>query len=202
MPVKDARVDAFIAQSAPFAQPILKHLRKLVHSTCPEVTETIKWGMPFFDYKGPFCHMAAFKAHCAFGFWKTKILQDPKGILSRESMGSLGKITSLDDLPADKVLSQYILAAKKLNDEKVPKPLNRMMAVKKALDIPDYFQKALQKNKKAAKVFEDFPYSHKKEYLEWITEAKTELTRQKRMATTLEWLVEGKSRNWKYHDKK
>ncbi len=202
MPVKDARVDAFIAKSAPFAQPILTHLRKLVHSTCPEVTETIKWGMPFFDYKGSFCHMAAFKAHCAFGFWKTKILPDPKGILSRESMGSLGKITSLNDLPADKVLAQYILAAKKLNDEKIPKPATRMMAPKKELSIPDYFQKALQKNKKAAAVFEAFPYSHKKEYLEWITEAKTEVTRQKRMATTLEWLAEGKSRNWKYHDKK
>ncbi len=202
MPEKDQRVDAYIAKSEGFAKPILTHLRKLVFAACPNVTETIKWGMPFYDYKGPLCSMAAFKAHGAFSLWKHSLIPDPKGVMSRDSMGALGKLTKLDDLPTDKVLTGFIKAAMKLNEAGIKVPVKKKTAEKKALVIPEYFAKALQKNKKATATFEGFAYSHKKEYLEWITEAKTEITRQKRMATTLEWLTEGKSLNWKYQQKK
>lgn len=200
MPTTDKRIDAYIAKSADFAKPVLTHLRKLVHQGCPEAEETIKWGMPFFDYKGALCNMAAFKAHCAFGFWKTKLIDDPKGILSRDAMGSLGKITGLKDLPSDKVLISFIKAAKKLNEEGTKLPPKKK-APAKPLVIPDYVTKALSKNKKAAAAFEAFSPSHRKEYIEWITEAKTEETRNKRLATMIEWVGEGKSMRWKYEKK-
>jgi uncharacterized protein YdeI (YjbR/CyaY-like superfamily) len=198
MPNRDPRVDAYIAKAAPFAQPVLQHLRNLVHTACPEVTETIKWGMPFFDYKGPFCNIAAFKAHCAFGFWKTALIPDPKGILKRDAMGSLGRITSLKDLPSDTILKGFIKAAKKLNDEGVKISPPKKTTEKKEIPVPDDIIGALKKNKKAWSAFEAFPPSHRKEYIQWITEAKTEETRQKRMATAIEWISEGKARNWKY----
>lgn len=198
MPNKDPRVDAYIAKSAPFAQPILQHLRNLVHTACPEATETIKWGMPFFDYKGPFCNLAAFKAHCAFGFWKTALIPDPRGLLKRDAMGALGRLTSLKDLPSDTILKDFIKTAKKLNDEGIKAAPPKKSTVKKEIPVPDYFIRALQKNKKAWTAFEAFPPSHRKEYVQWITEAKTEDTRQKRMATAIEWISEGKARNWKY----
>src|SRR5262245_28718851 len=108
MPKKDPRIDASIAQSGDFAKPILTHLRKLIHTACPDVTETIKWGMPFFEYKGQLCNMAAFKAHCSFGFWKGELLFGRKpGGAEDEGMGYFGKLTKLSDLPADKVLIGY-----------------------------------------------------------------------------------------------
>lgn len=118
---KDKRVDVYIEKAKPFAQPILKHLRKLIHQSNPEVEETIKWGMPSFDYKGPFCSMASFKEHAVFGFWKTSLLKDPKGILEsrHDAMGSLGRITSMNDLPNDKVILDFLKQAKKLNDDDV-----------------------------------------------------------------------------------
>lgn len=198
MPNKDPRVDAYIAKAAPFAQPVLEHLRSLVHATCPEVTETIKWGMPFFEYKGSFCNIAAFKAHCAFGFWKTALIPDPKGILKRDAMGSLGRLTSLKDLPSDTILKGFIKAAKKLNDEGIKAAPPKKAAAKKEIEVPDYLIRALKKNKKAWTVFEAFAPSHRKEYVQWITEAKTPETRQKRMDTAIEWISEGKARNWKY----
>jgi uncharacterized protein YdeI (YjbR/CyaY-like superfamily) len=197
----DPRVDAYIAKAAPFSQPILAHLRELVHKACPDCEETIKWGIPSFDYKGPFCSIAAFKAHCIFGFWKTALINDPKGILSAnkdKAMGSLGRITGIKDLPPDKVIIGFIKSAVKLNDENVKLPTRERKTVKKELVIPDWFIKTLKKNKKAYLYFEEFSPSHKREYVEWVTEAKTEETRNKRMATTLEWLAEGKPRNWKY----
>jgi uncharacterized protein YdeI (YjbR/CyaY-like superfamily) len=197
MPKLDPRVDAYIANSPGFAKPILIHLRKLVHKACPGCEETIKWGVASFDYKGPFCSMAAFKAHCIFGFWKTALIPDPKGILTREAMGSLGRITGLKDLPSDKVIMDFIKLAVKLNDEGIKLPAVKKKPAK-PLVIPDYFTKALKKDKKANATFEAFSPSHKKEYVEWITEAKTEETRERRMATALEWLGEGKARNWKY----
>jgi hypothetical protein len=118
----DPRVDAYIAKAPAFAQPILKHLRKLVHEACPDVQETIKWGVPFFDYKGSLCSMASFKAHCGFGFWKEKLIPDPKGYIktgAEGAAGSFGKITTLKELPPDKVLLQFIKAACKLNDDGV-----------------------------------------------------------------------------------
>lgn len=203
---KDNRVDAYIAKSADFAKPILNHLRELTHKACPEVEETIKWGFPNFDYKGPLCSMAAFKQHMAFGFWKAKLLNDPKGYLGErsnqggEAMGNLGRIESIKDLPPDKVIIDFIKQAKKLNDEGVKLP-PRKKVEHKELVVPDYFTKALTKNKKALQRFEAFPPSHKREYLQWITEAKSEETRNRRMETALEWIAEGKGRNWKYERK-
>jgi uncharacterized protein YdeI (YjbR/CyaY-like superfamily) len=196
---RDKRIDNYIMKSADFAVPILNHLRELIHAACPEVEETMKWSFPHFDYKGVMCSMASFKQHCAFGFWKASLMKDKtlvENAKSETAMGHLGRITSLKDLPSDRKMMTYIKEAMKLNEAgvKVEKP--RM--VKKEISVPDYFAKALSKNKKAGKVFNDFSPSHRREYLEWITEAKTEATREKRMTTTLEWLEEGKARNWKY----
>jgi hypothetical protein len=204
MPAMNKKVDAYIAKSADFARPVLQHLRKLVHAACPEVAENIKWSFPCFDYKGPFCSMAAFKGHCSFGFWKTALIPDPKGILSArrdEAMGSLGKITGIHDLPPDKTIIGFIKAAKKLNDEGIKLPARKKAVVKEPLVLPGYFRSALQKNKKATAVFEAFSYSQKKEYLQWVTEAKTETTRLSRLQTAIEWIAEGKIRNWKYQKK-
>jgi len=200
---KDKRVDAYIKKAQPFAQPILKHLRALVHKANPDAQETIKWGFASFDYKGPFCSMAAFKEHAVFGFWKSALLKDPKGYLGKQSnqggeaMGNLGRITSLKDLPPDKVLIDFIRQAKKLNDDDVKLP-PRPKAATKELVIPPYFTDAIKKNKKALATFNDFSYSNKKEYVTWVTEAKTEKTRNERLATAVKWMSEGKIRNWNY----
>ncbi len=201
MATKDKRVDAYIAKSADFAKPILTHLRELVHKACPEVEETMKWSFPHFDYKGMMCSMASFKQHCAFGFWKASLMKDKtlvKNAKSETAMGHLGKITSLKDLPSDKVLIGYIKEAAKLNDEGAKLPQKPKSTEKKELVVPDYFLKVMKKNKKAFQTFDSFSYSNKKEYVEWITEAKTEETRAKRMETAVEWMAEGKPRNWKY----
>ena len=200
---KDPRVDAYIAKSADFAKPILKHLRSLVHKGCPDVQETIKWGFASFDYKGPFCSIAAFKQHAVFGFWKYKLLKDPKGFLQERSnkggdaMGNLGRITSLNDLPPDRAILDFIKQAKELNDEGVKLP-PRPKKQKAPLVIPLYFKNALKKNKKALASFGSFSPSHKREYVEWLAEAKTEETLTKRLETAVEWISAGKSRNWKY----
>jgi len=198
---KDPRVDAYIAKSQGFAKPILKHFRELVHKACPDFQETIKWGMPSFDYKGPYCMMAAFKQHCAIVFWKASLMKDPRLIANAKSeiaMGHLRKITSLKDLPADKILISYLKEAAKLNVDGIKIPKKKISIEKKVLIVPSYFTKELKKNKKALETFNNFGHSQKKEYVEWITEAKTDETRNKRITTTLEWLAEGKSRNWKY----
>ena len=198
---KDPRVDAYIAKSQEFAKPILEHFRELVHKACPDVEETIKWGFASFDYKGPYCTMASFKQHCAIGFWKAALMKDTKLIANAKSesaMGHLGRITSLKDLPKDKELITYLKEAAKLNADGVKLPAKPKSKEPKELVVPDYFTKALKKNKKALETFTNFSYSRKKDYVEWITEAKTEETRNKRMATAIEWLAEGKSRNWKY----
>ncbi len=203
--MKDKRIDDYIAKAQPFAQPVLKHLRELVHKACPDVTETIKWGMPSFEYKGPYFGIASFKKHCVAGFWKAKLINDPKGYLGErknhggEAMGHLGCITSLKDLPPDKAMIDFLKQAKKLNDEGVK--LERKPAAKKPLKIPKELTLALNKNKKAKTTFENFSPSHKREYAEWISEAKTEPTKLKRLQTTIEWLEEGKSRNWKHKKK-
>ena len=194
----DKRIDAYIAKSAEFAQPILSTLRNVIHEGCPEVQETIKWGMPFFEYKGPFCFLAAFKAHCGFGFWRAGSVLGDKA-KPDEAMGQLGRIKSVKDLPAKRVLLQYIKDAKKKKDEAVATPARpRVAKEKKALVIPPYFTSALKKNKKAKTTFDAFTYSKQKDYVEWVTEAKTEETRSRRLETSVEWLAEGKSRNWKY----
>jgi uncharacterized protein YdeI (YjbR/CyaY-like superfamily) len=192
---KDPRVDAYIEKSADFAKPILKHLRKVVHAAVPDVEETMKWSMPHFDYKSEMmCGMAAFKAHCAFGFWKGSLVLGDKA--QRDSMGHLGRIESMEDLPSEKTLTGYIKKAARLNDKGVK--VARVTRAKSELAVPDDFMAALRKNKKALVTFETFSPSHKREYVEWITEAKAHATRERRMATALEWLANGKARNWKY----
>lgn len=196
----DSRIDVYIGQAADFAQPILKHIRALVHEACPEIIETMKWSFPHFDYKGTVCSMAAFKNHCAFGFWKSSLIPDPHHLLSEDktqAMGQLGRITSIADLPDKNIFLTYIQNAVILNKEGI-KVDKKPAAPKTVLTIPDYFSKSLDEVPAAQQHFENFSYSQKKEYLEWITEAKSEDTRQKRLSTALEWISEGKSRNWKY----
>jgi uncharacterized protein YdeI (YjbR/CyaY-like superfamily) len=194
---KDARVDEYIRNAAPFAQPILRHLRSVVHEACPDVEETIKWSVPHFDYKGPMCNMAAFKAHCAFGLWKASLILDDPG---REAMGHFGRITTVEDLPPRATLKRYLRRAMELNDtgEKAERVRKEPKA---AIAVPDGLAAALKRNKKARAAFEGFPPSHRREYLEWITEAKTDATRDRRIAQAVEWMAEGKTRNWKYEPK-
>lgn len=195
------KVDEYISKAQPFAQPILEHLRQLVHQTCPDVNETIKWGFPHFEYRNEMmCSMASFKQHAVFGFWKAAIMNVPQlmeNAQSEISMGHLGKICSVKDLPSDKQLAAWIKKAMQLNEEGIKLPAKKK-APAKAIAIPADFKKLLSAHPKAQKTFAAFSPSHRKEYLEWITEAKTATTRNKRMATTIEWLEEGKSRNWKY----
>lgn len=197
----DPRVDAYIAKSADFAQPILKHIRQIVHEASPLITENIKWGMPFFEYKGPLCQMAAFKQHMGFGFWKASRLNDPDHLLNpgeETAAGSFGRISSITDLPADDVIKTFVLQAIDLNEAgvKIDKP--KPSAGKKELIVPDYFSEILAQHPQAKATFDAFSYSNKKEYVSWVTEAKTDATRQKRIDTSIEWLTEGKPRMWKY----
>lgn len=202
----DKRIDGYIANSQQFAQPILRHIRKLVHTSCPDVEETIKWGFPHFDYRGEMmCSMAAFKQHCAFGFWKASLMKDKNLILNARAetaMGHVGKIMSMGDLPSDKTMITYIKEAAKLNADGIKIKKTPVSKSKKELIIPAYFLSILKKNKKAFAVFNAFSYSNKKEYVEWITEAKTEETRFSRIETAIEWISENKVRNWKYLKKK
>ncbi len=201
MPTKDPRIDAYIAKSADFAKPILSHIRELVHQGCPESEETLKWSMPFFTYKGMLCHMAAFKSHCSLGFWKSKLVMGNENSSSndeKDGMGQFGRIGSLKDLPSDKKMLAYVKEAKRLNDEGIQKPSKPKPKGPRELAIPAELRAALKKNKKASAAFEGFSYSHKKEYVDWITEAKRDETKSQRLATTIAWLAEGKSRHWKY----
>ncbi len=196
MPVTDPRVDAYIEKSKDFAKPILRHVRSLVHETCPDVKETLKWSMPSFEYKGILCGFASFKEHCTFGFWKQTLMESDAFSETKTAMGSFGKLTSLEDLPSDAMMKKLIKQAMKLNDDgvKVTKPKHD----KKEVVIPEVLLEALARNEKAAETFNNFPPSCRREYAEWIAEAKTDATRDKRLATTMEWLTEGKRRNWKY----
>jgi uncharacterized protein YdeI (YjbR/CyaY-like superfamily) len=204
MGTKDKRVDAYIAKSADFAKPILRHLRELVHTAVPESGEEMKWSFPHFSYKGMFCAMAAFKGHCTFGFWKSglvaaRVKEMPR--LGADAMGQFGRITSLDDLPGDVVMIKILKVVAKLNDDGVKNPARKVTAPKdRVLAVPAYFKRAVNENAKAKSTFAAFPYSCRKEYVAWVTEAKTEVTRGKRLATTVEWLAQGKRRNWKYED--
>ncbi len=199
----DHRIDAYISKKPAFTQPILQHIRALMHATSPLITETIKWGHPFFEYHGVMANMAAFKEHCAFGFWDSSALIDPHGVIDRagekESAGNFGRLTKVTDLPGDEILKDFILQAMAIN-EKGQKPVVKKAAPapKAPIETPDYFIEALARHPEAAAAFYDFSPSHRKEYLQWITEAKTEATREKRMAQAFEMMSEGKSRHWKY----
>jgi uncharacterized protein YdeI (YjbR/CyaY-like superfamily) len=196
---RDPRIDAYITKAGDFAKPILKHLRELVHSACPDVEETMKWSHPHFVRKGILCNMAAFKQHCAFRFWKNSLVvgkaQGEEGAVSR-----FRRITALSDLPSDRILIGYIKKAVQLDEEGIkPSPRSRPTE-KKELIMPDDFRETLAKNKKAQATFENFSYSHKKEYLDWISEARKAETRQRRIETALRQMGEGKSRDWKYQN--
>ena len=195
---KDPRVDAYIKKSAAFARPILKHLRKIVHTGCPGAEETIKWQFPHFDYKGMMCSMASFKEHCAFGFWKAELIFGGDKSKENEAMGHFGRITSMADLPAEKTLVGYVGKAAALNDAGIKSSPRARPKVKKKLVVPPDLSAALQRNTKARRTFDGFSYSNKKDYVEWITEAKRAETRGQRLKTAVEWMAEGKVRNWKY----
>lgn len=199
----DKRIDAYISRSGDFAKPILTHIRALVHKACPNVEETIKWGFPHFDYKGMFCSMASFKSHCAFGFWKAALMKDKilmDNAKAETAMGHLGKIQSLADLPTDKILIQWMKEAMQLNEDGV-KLAAKPKTVAAPVEAPADLMAALRKNKAALATFTSFTNGNKKEYITWVLEAKTEDTRNKRIATAVEWMAEGKIRNWKYAKK-
>lgn len=199
------KVDAYIAKAQPFAQPILSHVRELAHKACPDVEEEMKWSMPFFTLQDVILgHMAAFKQHCSVGFWgpEMKAILNEDGVLSEAGMGVLGKIASLKDLPPDKkLLTYYQQAAGFVATGQRTKSLVRPAKSKKPpLETPKELAAALKKNKAAAKVYTSFSPSCQREYNEWISEAKRPETRDKRVATAIEWIAEGKQRNWKYQN--
>jgi len=197
MGTRDPRVDAYIARSAEFARPILSHLREIVHSACPDVEETLKWNAPHFMYRGMLAGMSAFKAHCAFGFWKGSLVTGGDGGLEAQAMGQFGRITSLEDLPPKRVIAGFVKQAMKLNEEGVRNP-KRRKTPKPDPVMPAELAEALRKNPEALATFEAFSPSHRREYVDWIAEAKGEDTRQRRLANAIEWMAEGKARNWKY----
>jgi uncharacterized protein YdeI (YjbR/CyaY-like superfamily) len=197
MGTRDPRVDAYIARSADFAKPILTHLRETVHAACPDVVETTKWSMPFFDYHGPLANMSAFKEHAAFGFWKGALVVGRGAGDDERAMGQFGRLTSIKDLPPKKELVAYIRKAAKLNEDGV-KVEKKKKAPRAELPVPPELTAALAKNRKARANFDAFPPSHKREYNEWIGEAKREETKAARVKQAVEWIAEGKARNWKY----
>jgi len=194
---RDPRVDAYIAKAPAFAQPILTRLRDAVHSGCPDVVETIKWSVPSFEYKGPFCGMASFKKHAMFGFWKHQLMQDvlPKG--EHRAFGKFGRLESIADVPPKAALVKVVRIARKLNDDGVKVPRTAKPA-KPPVKPPADLMAALKKSPRALAAFKAFSPSHQREYVEWITEAKASETRARRLAQALEWIADGKSRNWKY----
>ena len=202
MAKKEKAIDAYILKSADFAIPILNHIRELVHATCPEVEEKMKWSFPHFDYKGEMmCSMAAFKQHAVMGFWKAALMKDAallEAARSEVAMGHLGRITSLKDMPPDKKMIGYIKEAMKLNELGKKLPSKPQATGTKTLEVPYDLMKALKKNRSALKYFEAFSYSNKKEYVTWIAGIKSEETRNKNIATAVEWIAEGKIRHWKY----
>jgi uncharacterized protein YdeI (YjbR/CyaY-like superfamily) len=197
---KDPRIDAYIANAQPFARPILKHLRKLVHQGCPDVVETLKWSHPAFEHHGILAGMASFKEHCGFGFWKQTLLKDGTPAKGEPAMGGFGKLTSLGDLPADAKIVAMVKEAAKLNESGTKAPRIPKTAPKPAPRAPADLLAALAKNKKAKATFDAFTPSQKREYVEWIVEAKRPETRATRLTTAVEWMAEGKKRNWKYEN--
>jgi len=196
MPQRDKRIDAYIAKAQPFARPILEHLRETVHAACPDVQETLKWSHPSFEYKGIMCGMASFKEHCTFGFWKSALILGDGA--SGDAMGQFGRITSVKDLPSKRVMSGYIEKAMQLNEEGVAAPRAIRSKVPKPVLVPPELSKALAKKKKALAAFEAMSPSHRREYCEWIDEAKRPETKATRVEKTIALLLEGKSLNAKY----
>jgi uncharacterized protein YdeI (YjbR/CyaY-like superfamily) len=197
MGMKDPRVDAYIRRSAEFARPILSRIRTMVHATCPDVEETLKWGMPTFMYHGIMCGMAGFKQHATVGFWKSSLILDKNCSRADEAMGQFGRLYSVKDLPPKAVFAGYIRKAMALNATGV-KVVRRATKARPRPRTPPDLRAALGRNAKAFATWQAFSASKQREYVEWITEAKTDPTRKKRIATSIGWIAEGKSRNWKY----
>lgn len=194
---RDPRVDTYIANAAEFARPVLSYLRDTVHACCPDVEEAIKWGAPHFLYRGMCCHMAAFKQHCAFGFWKGALFV--AGSRHDEALGQFGRIASIEDAPPRKLLCGYIRQAMQFN-ESGTRPVRPAGTARPRppAQLPDDLAAALKKNRKAAAAFAAFIPSQQREYIEWIDEARRGETRIRCLAQTIEWVAEGKPRNWKY----
>jgi len=195
---RDPRVDAFIGKAAPFARPILTHIREVVHEACPEVEETLKWSSPAFMYHGILCMMSAFKEHAIFGFWKGTLIVDRDGRKYDKAMGNFGRLTDVKQLPSRRVLTSYIKQAMRLNAEGVKAPRKTAARRKAAPRPPADLSAALRKSARARATWAAFSPSHRREYVEWITEAKRAETRARRLDTAIEWLAQGKARNWKY----
>ena len=194
---RDERVDAYIERQAEFAKPILTKLRAIVHAACPDCDETLKWSMPSFIYKGSIlAGMAAFKAHATFGFWQAKLVVGETG-REREAMGSFGRLTRVEDLPDEATMAALIRKAMTLVDtgEKAPRPVKHP---KPALETPPDLLEALAANEAARATFDDFPPSARRDYLDWLADAKRPETRAKRLAQAVDWMAEGKRRHWKY----
>ncbi|HSX56840.1 MAG TPA: YdeI/OmpD-associated family protein [Sphingomonas sp.] len=191
----DPRVDAYIERQADFARPILNWLRARLHAACPDVEEDIKWGMPAFSYRGrPLAGMAAFKAHASFGFWYRDQLSTGK---EGEAMGQFGRIVALTGLPDDAAMEAQVLEAMALTDSgAIPK--RAAQPPKPEAEVPEALAEALARDPAAAAVFDAFPPGARREYCEWIAEAKREATRDKRLADAIVWIREGKKRHWKY----
>ena len=196
MPTLDPRIDAYIAKSADFAKPILTQIRETIHAACPEVEESIKWSMPAFMYHGPLMNMAAFKAHATVGFWKGELVVGRSAGDDGRAMGHLGRLTSVKDLPPKKEFVALIKKAAKLNEDGVK--VEKKKTPRPTVPTPPELAAALAKNKTAQAAYKAFPPSHQREYNEWIGEAKREETRAARVKQAIEWIAEGKSRNWKY----
>lgn len=197
------KVDEYIDKSQDFAKPVLNYIREVVHEFCPDVEEAIKWKFPTFMYKEKIlCSMVSFKHYCSMGFWlhnEIKTLREIETEVEKTNMFSLGKITKIEDLPSKPQLKKIILEAMELTDLGVK--LKKAAPSKMEAEIPEYFQEALNKNEKALEVFKKASTSFRKEYINWIIEAKTETTRNKRTEQAVEWISEGKGRNWKYERK-
>lgn len=193
----DPRIDAYVDKAAPFARPILSHLRELVAKACPEAEETLKWSSPAWTYRGSIlCTMAAFKAHASFNFWRGAEVTGERAE-AKEGMGQFGRLTTVGDLPDDAAMAALIRKAAALIDtsEKTPRKLKHP---KETLETPDDLARALAASPAAQAVFDGFPPGQRREYVAWITEAKRAETRSKRLAQAVEWIGEGKRRNWKY----
>ena len=198
MPTRDPSVDAYITDAPAFAKPILQRIRTAVHAACPGVVETMKWRFPHFMHEGILCSMAAFREHCAFGFWKGALIDGARGSGEKKSMGQFGRLRSVSDLPASRALQGLVKQAVKLNQEGIPSSTRSARKPRKPLPVPRDLEAALAKNRAARTTFENFPPGHRREYIEWITEAKREETRKRRLVTAVTWMAAGKPHGWKY----
>lgn len=197
MATRDPRVDRYIDQAEEFARPILRHLRDVVHAASPDIEEDIKWGTPYFMYHGMLCGMAAFTKHCAFDFWKDTLIL-PDDDRRDEAMGQFGRITSVADLPDREVIVGYVREAMRLNEDGIKVPRAKRSGSGDDPAMPDAFRVALEQSPEAGVAFARFSPGYRREYVEWIAEAKRETTRARRIATAVKWIAEGKPRNWKY----